>query len=127
MGHHVGYPTVVVNSQWQGLRETAFFVRNGSIKTRTIKFELDRIGFYLLNYNNTNFEENILSGQFDSLDSAAGNASIVLMPNNGGRRIENGKSEKLTSFADNPFIDSVLSCQYACPSPIRRWRGRALL
>ena len=28
----------------------------------------------------------ILSGQFDSLDSAAGNAAIVLMPENGGWR-----------------------------------------
>jgi len=27
MGHHVGYPTVVVNGKWQGLRYTAAIVR----------------------------------------------------------------------------------------------------
>ena len=34
-----------------------------------------------------NFEENILSGQFNSLDLAARNAAVVLMPEYGGLRI----------------------------------------
>jgi len=48
---------------------------------------LDRIADYLLNYIYINLEENILSGQFDSLSLAAGNAAIVLMPKNGDWRI----------------------------------------
>jgi hypothetical protein len=34
-----------------------------------------------------NLEENILSGQFDSFGSTAGNAVIALMPDNGSWRI----------------------------------------
>ena len=31
MGHHVGHPTVVVNSQLQGLRETALLISTSEI------------------------------------------------------------------------------------------------
>jgi len=50
-------------------------------------FLLDRNDYRLINYILINFEGNNLSGQLDSLDLAAGNAAVVLVPNNGGWRI----------------------------------------
>jgi len=35
MGHHVGYPTVVVNSKLQGLRETALDTRFSKLNAAT--------------------------------------------------------------------------------------------
>ena len=59
---------------------------------------------------------NILSGQFDSLGSAAGNAAIVLVPKIGTDGHKNGDGELFKSFADNPFTDCSLLCQlsYLC-------------
>ena len=47
-------------------------------------FALERIVYRLIDYMLTNFGESNLSGQFNSLGLAAGNAAVVLMPKNGG-------------------------------------------
>jgi hypothetical protein len=51
-------------------------------------FVFDTHSNYLVHYILTNSEENILSDHSDSLGLAALNAAVVLVPKNGGRRIE---------------------------------------
>ena len=56
---------------------------------------LDGNGYYLLHYIYINLEENILSGQFDSLDLAAGNAAIALVPKMGDGGYKNETNESI--------------------------------
>jgi hypothetical protein len=57
------------------------------LRTFFARFPLDRNGYHLINYILINLEEYTLSGQFDSLDYAAGNAAVVVITKNGGWRI----------------------------------------